>query len=307
MDKLTSMLAFTKVVTHGSFSEAARDMRLSRSAVSKYVIDLEVDLGAQLLNRTTRSVSATDHGQRYYERCLAILSEIEEAELVVSRHQIEPKGLLRVNAPMSFGTLHLGPAIGDFMDRYSEIQVELMLSDQQLDTVQEGFDLTIRIADLPASSLIGRKIVAAPRVLCASPDYLKRAGTPKHPKELRDHECLSYGYLATGLQWKLIAKHEEYSFNAPWTLCSNNGEILRDAAMSGRGIALLPLFIIEPQLLDGSLRRVLSKYHAPEMSIYALYPQTRYVPPKVRAFIDFLVERFARRDTKGAPYGNQGS
>lgn len=297
MDKLTSMLAFTKVITHGSFSEAARDMRLSRSAVSKYVIDLEADLGTQLLNRTTRSVSPTDHGQRYYERCLAILSEIEEAELIVSRHQVEPRGLLRVNAPMSFGTLHLGRAISEFMGRYPAIQVELMLSDQQLDTVQEGFDLTIRIADLPASSLIGRKITPAPRVLCASPDYLKRAGAPKHPADLRNHECLSYGYLATGLQWKLVAKDEEHSINAPWTLCSNNGEVLRDAAVSGRGITLLPLFIIEPQLQDGSLRRVLSKYQAPELSIYALYPQTRYVPPKVRVFIDFLVEKFSQRAT----------
>jgi len=294
MDKLTSMRAFTKVVSHGSFSEAARDMRLSRSAVSKYVIDLETELGVQLLNRTTRSASPTDHGQRYYERCLAILSEIDDAEAAVSQLQAEPRGMLRVNAPMSFGTLHLGPAIGAFMGRYPELQIHLILSDQQLDPVQEGFDVTIRIADLPASSLIARKIAPAPRVFCASPDYLKRAGTPKHPKDLRDHECLAYGHLATGMQWKLTGKDGDHWIPVQWKLCTNNAEVLRDAAVSGRGIALLPTFLAHAELQDGRLRRVLSGYRAPELSVYALYPPTRHVPVKVRVFIDFLVARFSR-------------
>jgi DNA-binding transcriptional LysR family regulator len=295
MDKLASMRAFTKVVSHGSFSEAAREMRLSRSAISKYVIDLEAELGVQLLNRTTRSASPTDNGRLYYERCLAILSEIEEADLAVSHLQAEPRGLLRVNAPMSFGTLHLGRAVAEFMQRCPELQIELLLSDQQLDTVQEGFDVTIRIADLPASSLIARKIVAARRVLCASPGYLQQRGTPRHPRDLRDHACLSYGNLATGAQWKLTGKDGDHWLQVPWRLCSNNAEILRDAAVGGRGIALLPTFIAHRQLEDGSLRSVLSKYQAPELSVFALYPPTRYVPVKVRAFIDFLVERFAGR------------
>src|SRR5215510_12325842 len=144
MDKLTSMRAFTRVVAHGSLSEAARELRLSRSAISKYVIDLEAELGVQLLNRTTRSASPTDNGRRYYERCLAILSEIDEADLEASQEQAVPRGLLRVNAPMSFGTLHLGRAVAEFMERCPELRIELLLSDQQLDTVQEGFDLTIR-------------------------------------------------------------------------------------------------------------------------------------------------------------------
>src|SRR5262245_8063555 len=191
MDKLTSIRAFTRVVQHGSFAAAAREMQLSRSVVSKYVIELEQELGVQLLSRTTRSVTPTENGQAYYERCIAILSDLEEADLAVTRLQSEPRGLLRVNAPMSFGTLHLGRAVADFMAKYPELQIQLVLSDQLIDPVQEGFDVTLRISDLPTSSLIARKIAPALRVICAAPAYLKRRGTPKHPDELSKHDCLA--------------------------------------------------------------------------------------------------------------------
>jgi DNA-binding transcriptional LysR family regulator len=291
------MRAFTKVVARGSYSEAAREMRLSRSAVSKYIIDLEEELGVQLLNRTTRSASPTDNGRLYYDRCLAILAEIEEADLAVSQLQASPRGMLHVNAPMSFGTLHLAKAVAEFMERYPELQIQLILSDQELDTVQEGFDVTIRIADLPASSLIARKIVPAGRILCASPAYLRRRGTPKHPKDLCDHECLSYGHLATGTQWKLTGKDGDHWLQVPWKLCTNNAEVLRDAAVAGRGIALLPTFIASKELHSGGLRAILTKWHAPELAVYAIYPSTRHLSVKVRVFIDFLVERFG-----GKPY-----
>lgn len=297
MDKLISMRAFTKVVGHGSYSEAAREMRLSRSAVSKYIIDLEEDLGVQLLTRTTRSASPTDNGRLYYDRCLAIFSDIEEADIAVSQLQATPKGMLHVNAPMSFGTLHLGSAVAEFMERYPDLQIQLILSDQQLDTVQEGFDVTIRIADLPASSMIARKIVPADRLLCASPTYLKQRGTPKHPKDLRDHACLTYGHLATGTQWKFTGKDGDHWLQVPWTLCTNNAEILRDAAVADRGIALLPTFIAGKELQSGSLRAILTKWHAPALTVYAIYPPTRHLSVKVRIFIDFLVERFG-----GKPY-----
>jgi DNA-binding transcriptional LysR family regulator len=304
MDKLISMRIFTRVVANGSFSEAAREMRLSRSAVSKYIIDLEEELGVQLLNRTTRSASPTDNGRLYYDRCLAILSEIDEAELAVSHLQAEPRGTLHVNAPMSFGTLHLGCAVAEFMQRYPKLQIRLILSDQQLDTVQEGFDVTIRIADLPASSLIARKIVPARRALCASPTYLKLRGTPKHPKDLRDHDCLTYGHLATGMQWKFTGKDGDHWLQVPWKLCTNNAEVLRDAAVAGHGLALLPTFIAGVELRTGKLHSVLAKYRAPELTVYALYPPTRHLSVKVRFFIDFLVERFG-----GKPYwdGSTGS
>src|SRR3954464_7131072 len=203
MDKISSMRAFVKVVEHGSFSEAARSLRMSRSAVSKYVIDLERELGAQLLNRTTRSAAPTENGRAYYERAVAILADLEEADLAVARLHAEPRGLLRINAPMSFGTLHLGPALAEFMEKYPELQIQLTLSDEQIDAVQEGFDVTLPIAELASSSLIARRLVGVQRVFCASPEYIKRRGAPEHPKELKEHDCLTYGFLATGNQWKL--------------------------------------------------------------------------------------------------------
>jgi DNA-binding transcriptional LysR family regulator len=295
MDKLQSMRAFAKVVQHGSFAAAARDMRLSRSAVSKYVIDLEQDLGTQLLLRTTRSASPTENGQLYFERCVSILSDIEEADVAVSRLSAEPRGILRVNAPMSFGTLHLGRAIADFMEKYPDLRIQLVLSDQQLDPVQEGFDITLRIADLQASSLIARKIGPVNRVVCASPDYLKQYGVPKHPNDLREHACLAYGHLATGNQWRLSGADGDHSIHISWRLCADNGEVLRDAAVKGRGIVLLPTFIVGADLQQGRLVTILSDYHAPPISLYAIYPETRHLSVKVRVFIDFLLERFGGR------------
>jgi DNA-binding transcriptional LysR family regulator len=295
MDKLASMKAFTRVVQHRSFAAAARELHLSRSAVSKHVIDLEQELGAQLLSRTTRTVTPTENGLAYYERCIAILSDLEEADLAVARSHSEPRGLLRVNAPMSFGTLHLGRAIADFMEKYPELQIQLILSDQLIDPVQEGFDVTLRIADLAPSSMIARKIAPALRVICAAPSYLARRGTPQHPDELREHDCLSYGHLATGHQWKLTGPDGDHWIPVRWTLCTNNAEVLRDAAVRGRGIALLPTFIVGADLQAGRLRTILSEYKAPEIAICAIYPETRHLSVKVRAFIDFLVERFGGR------------
>ncbi len=295
MDKLTSIRALTKVVQHGGFAAAAREMRLSRSAVSKYVIELEQALGVQLLNRTTRSASPTVNGQAYYERCVALLADLDEADLAVSSAQAEPRGTLRVNAPMSFGTLHLGRAIGAFMERHPDLHIQLILSDEFVDPVQEGFDVTLRIADPPSSSLIARRIAPAHRVVCASPSYLKRRGIPAHPTALRDHDCLTYGHLATGNQWKLTGADGDHWIAIPWTLCTNNAEVLRDAAVAGRGIALLPTFIAGADLQTGRLTSILADYKAPETSIYVIYPPTRHLSAKVRVFIDFLVERFAGR------------
>ena len=174
----------------------------------------------------------------------------------MSQLQATPRGLLRVNAPMSFGTLQLGPAIADFMALYPELQIQLLLSDDQVDPMQGGYDVTLRIADLESSSLIARKIMAIDRVICASPAYLDRHGAPAHPADLRDHAMLTYGYLLTGNQWKLTGKDGEHWIQPNWTLCANNAEVLRDAAIKGRGIALLPAFIAQQALRDGALRGV---------------------------------------------------
>jgi len=293
MDKLVSLRAFVKVVELGSFSEAGRQLRLSRSAVSKYVGELEHSLGVQLLNRTTRHAAPNENGQAYFERALGILAEIDAADQAVSHLQSTPRGLLRVNAPMSFGTLKLGPAIADFMEQNPELRIQLVLSDEQVDPVQGGFDVTLRIADLESSSLIARKIVAVERIICAAPSYLSRHGVPNHPSELRDHAALTYGFLLTGNQWKLTgADGRDHWINPAWQLCANNAEVLRDAAIKGRGIALLPEFIAGAALRASELRSVLDDYKAPPLALYAIYPPTQHLAVKVRLFIDFLVERF---------------
>ncbi|MEW6643965.1 MAG: LysR substrate-binding domain-containing protein [Pseudomonadota bacterium] len=293
MDKLEGLRAFVKVVELGSFSEAGRSLRLSRSAVSKYIADLENDLGVQLLNRTTRHVSPTENGQAYFERVLGVLGDLDAADQAVADLQATPRGLLRVNAPMSFGTLQLGPAIADFMVRYPDLRIQLALSDQQVDPVQDGLDVTLRIADLEASSLIARKIMPIDRAVCASPDYLEKHGVPRHPGDLREHNCLTYGYLSTGNQWKLSGADGDHWIQPPWTLCVNNAEVLRDAAIGGRGVVLLPTFIADAALRSGELQMVLPDYSAPPLTLYAIYPPTRHLALKVRLFIDFLVERFS--------------
>jgi DNA-binding transcriptional LysR family regulator len=292
MDKLASLRAFVKVVELGSFSEAGRQLRLSRSAVSKYVGDLEQSLGVQLLNRTTRHASPNENGQAYFERALGVLAELDAADRAVTQLQATPRGLLRVNAPMSFGTMQLGPAIADFMEQYPELQIQLVFNDEQVDPVQDGFDVTLRIADLESSSLIARKIVAIDRQLCASPSYLEKHGTPTHPDELRSHTLLTYGFLLTGNQWKLTGKDGDHWIQPRWTLCANNAEVLRDAAIKDRGIALLPTFIAGAALRDGRLVSFLSTYKAPPLTLYAIYAPTRHLAVKVRLFIDFLVARF---------------
>lgn len=292
MDKLASLRAFTKVVELGSFSEAGRALRLSRSAISKYINDLENELGVQLLNRTTRQVSPTENGQVYFERAIGVLSELDAADQAVTHLQATPRGLLRVNAPMSFGTLQLGPAIADFMERYPELRIQLVLSDAQVDPVQDGLDVTLRIAELESSSLIARKILPIDRVVAASPGYFERHGTPKHPSDLRDHNCLAYGFLTTGNQWKLTGQDGDHWIQPRWTLCVNNAEVLRDAAINARGIAVLPVFIASDALNDGRLKTCLTDYRPPQLALYAIYPPTQHLAVKVRLFIDFLVERF---------------
>ena len=174
--------------------------------------------------------------------------------------------------------------------------MQLTLSDEQIDAVQEGFDVTLRIAELASSSLIARRLLGIARVFCASPEYIERRGVPEYPKDLKNHDCLTYGFLATGNQWKLIGPDGEHSVPVSWRLCANNAEVLKHAALGGRGIALLPTFIAGSALTSGMLIPVLEKYQAPEIALYAIYPPTRHLSSKVRLFIDFLVKRFGERN-----------
>ncbi len=293
MNKLEAMKAYVQVVQAGGFAAAAREMEMTRSAVNKLVAQLEDHLGVQLLHRTTRQVSPTEAGEAYYQRCLGILADIDEAEAAMSHLQANPTGSLRVNAPMSFGTLHLGPAIIDFMTQYPDIQVQLTLNDRFVDPIEEGFDLTVRIAQPdPSSPYITHTLTPAHRVLCASPSYLVTYGTPMHPADLKHHRCLHYGYLASGNQWKLMGSDGEHSIKVKGILCSNNAEILRDAAVRGLGIALLPTFMAGAHLRQGQLQHVLPNYQAPDIMIMAIYPPNRYLSAKVQLLTDYLKHTF---------------
>lgn len=293
MDRFESLTAFTRVVEKGGFAAAARDLGLTRSAVNKHVLALEDRLGARLFNRTTRQVSPTEAGLAYYERCVAILADLSEADEAVAALDATPRGTLRVNAPMSFGTLHLGAATAEFMTAYPDIRVELILNDRFIDPVEEGFDLTVRIAELADSSLVARRIAPVRRVLCASPDFLDTHGPITRPADLRDLPCLHYGNMAGGNRWRLSGPDGDHDIRVTGPVCSNNGEVLMQAALRGLGIALLPTFIVGPALRRDRLETVLAGYEPPPVSVHAVYPPNRRLAAKVRVFIDFLVGRFA--------------
>ncbi|MBN9276404.1 MAG: LysR family transcriptional regulator [Hyphomicrobium sp.] len=296
MDKLEAMNAFAKVVALGSYAEAGRALGLTRSAVSKAVMELEQLLGARLLDRTTRRVNPTEAGLSYYERCLDILSRIEETELQVSRLHDEPKGLLRVNAPMSFGTLYLGEAIAAFMAAYPDLNVELTLNDRFIDPVEEGVDVTIRIAARADSSLIARKIARTRRVVVASPAYLAAHGTPATPEDLTNHRWLGYAPGMSLQRWSYEkADGTSGSVALKCALSSNNGHILRNAALAGQGITELPTFLVGCDIAAGALTVALPTHSRSELGIYALYTPNRYLAAKTRVFIDFLVARIGPR------------
>ena len=297
MDRLDSLRAFTKVVEAGGFAAAARGMGLSRSVVNRAVIKLENELGAQLLRRSTRRVTATDTGLAFYDRCMRVLDELDEAVSAVTELQERAAGKLRVNAPMSFGTLHLSAIAAAYMAAYPDVRVELVLNDRFVDPLEEGFDVTVRVGrPTISSSLIVREIAPSRRVLCASPGYLREHGEPRHPSALKHHRCLHYGYLESGNQWRLAgADGIARSYALDCVMWCNNGEVLRNAAVADQGIALLPSFIAGEPLQDGLLRTVLAAYSPPETVVCALYPRHRHLSAKVRLFVDFLQRRLGAR------------
>jgi DNA-binding transcriptional LysR family regulator len=292
MDKLGAMNAFAKVVALGSFAEAARALGTTRSAASKAVIELEHVLGARLLDRTTRRVRPTEAGLAYYERCLDIVARVEETELEVARLHGEPRGVLRLNGPASFGALHLAPAVAEFMGLNPKLRVELTLTDRLIDPIEEGADVTIRIAELTDSSLIAKKLAPARRAFVASPDYVASRGEPLAPDDLARHACLTYGHTTALQRWKIVRGGEAASVPVDSVLCSNSGDALRSAALAGRGIAFLPTFLVGPDIEAGRLRTVLDRFPQPALGVHALYASNRYLAAKTRAFIDFLAGRF---------------
>lgn len=296
MDQIQSMRAFTKVVEMNGFAAAAREMRLSRSVVNKAVIALENELGTQLLRRSTRKVTPTETGLAFYERCLQILSDLDEALASVTELQERPTGNLRMNAPMTFGTRHLAPVVGAFMSEHPDVHIEVILNDRFVDPIEEGFDITLRISEpVYMTSLISREIAPIRRVLCASPGYLDAQREPADPRELKDHRCLQYGYSGTTTQWRLNGPAGERNYAISCALWSNNGEILKSAALADQGIALLPTFIVGDALQEGTLRTVLTEYAPSSLTLSALYPRNRHLSAKIRLFVELLERRFSGR------------
>ncbi|QZD72688.1 LysR family transcriptional regulator [Pseudomonas sp. 3-2] len=293
MDRIECMRAFVVTVGENGFAAAARAMDVPRSKVSKQIQALEEAIGVQLLQRTTRSLHLTEAGAEYFEAAREVIAALDEAEQRARDGVGELRGVLRVNAPMSFGLRRLGKLIPLFHEQHPNIELQLVLSDQQVDPVRGGFDVTIRIASLPDSTMIARQLAPAPRIMVASPVYLERAGTPQSPQDLRSHQCLNYGYLQSGVSLQLCNGKETQRVNVTGPLHANNGDLLAQAAEAGMGIALLPDFIVEEALAAGRLVPVLCEWQAPAITINAVYSSARRVPQKTRAFIEFLVGQLA--------------
>ena len=297
MGQFENMMTFTRIVDAGSISRAADQLNVAKSVVSRRLMDLEGRLDVQLMNRTTRKSSLTEAGQSYYQRATQILADLSELNAVTSNAKVLLQGELRIALPLSFGLQHLVPTITEFSDLHPDLVMNLDFSDRQIDLVEDGFDVAIRIADLKDSSHIARKLAPIHHILCAGPDYLKKHPAPKSPKHLKDHDILQY-ISNSGMPWTFTSpKGQKTQVRLPSKISSNNGDFLKAAAIAGQGIARLPTFMTYQELKNGTLQRVLTDYTLPTFNAYALYPQTRHLSGRVRAFIDFLTEKF-----KDEPY-----
>ncbi|SUA99833.1 D-malate degradation protein R [Pannonibacter phragmitetus] len=300
MSNLTDMEIFARVVTAGSMSAAGREMGLSPAVVSKRIRRLEDKLGTRLLQRTTRQIALTEAGHGFYDRVLAILASVEEAETFVTRGSAQARGTLKVSAPTSFGRMHVAPYLARFLEANPDLYVSLDLSDEFADIVGDGYDLAIRIAELSDSSLVARRLAPVHRVLCAAPSYIERHGEPKSIDDLVENHVR----VAAAAQdpWRLMGPRglEIVKTDAP--LRTNSSEVVREAVLSGVGIALRSTWDVGPELRDGKLKIVLPQYRASkDVGLHAVYPTRRFLPAKVRVFIDFLAQLYGPQ-----PYWDEG-
>ena len=292
MENLADIAVFVKVVEKGSFTKAADELELSKAVVSKYLTRLEERLGTRLLHRTTRRLALTEAGSALFEQSRLALERIDEAQAALARFQSAPRGRLVVSAPTAFGILQLGCVLPEFLASHPGITLDIRLDDRFVNLVAEGFDLAIRIGRLTDSTLVARKLAPSRQVVVASPAYLKAHGAPKTPEELASHNCFVYTLTARGNVWHFRKDGEEVRVPVTGNLRLNNGLLERDAAERGAGIAMLPTFYVGPLIAAGKLVVLLPDWKPLELGIYAVYPQTQHVAPKVRAFVDFLVGHF---------------
>lgn len=291
IDMMKAMQAFVAVVDKGNFVSAAEMLDTSTAAISRQISGLESHLGARLLHRTTRRLSLTDSGQEFYSRSQAILNDVAEAEAIVGEQVLQPKGTLRISAPLSYGIHRLGPLLTGFRQRYPELQLDIDLSDRVVDLANEGIDVALRISRSLTSQLIARKLHDIPMVVCASPAYLKKRGTPQTPEDLSEHEILNYSYLSTGDNWSFTDKHgDEITIRVHPQVHATNGDILKMLALTNGGIICQPAFILDKELQNGTLIPLLEEWSMESFSLYALYLSRKHLSAKVRAFIDYMVE-----------------
>jgi DNA-binding transcriptional LysR family regulator len=292
MRDLNDMVTFARVVEAKSFSKAAQRMGASKSRVSKAIAKLERSLHARLLNRSTRGLSLTEVGAAFYEHCSRIDAEVQRAVEVVGQLHSEPRGVLKLTAPVAFGTLHVAPALPEILARHPHLAIDMTITDRMVDLVEEGYDVAIRIVREPDLNLVARKLAPVRRVACATPEYFKRRGVPKTPQDLKRHNCLHYTYFSAQGEWHFKGPEGEISVPVSGDLRINDDEALSQAVLGGLGVALLPTFIIGKEVQSGALQAVLADYVPLERHIYAVHLPSIHLPPKVRAFIDFLRTRF---------------
>lgn len=290
MDRFESMEVFISVVELGSFTATANAFRISPSMVTKHINSLEKRLGSTLLTRTTRRLHLTEIGRNYFESCKAIIGQINSAEAGAEILRGVPKGLLKVSAPIWFGTAPLTSIISDYLIEYPEVSVELSLSDRFVDIIDEGFDVAIRIGELDDSSYVARKLTHFEMVVCASPAYIEKYGAPKNPEELKDHHCLSFTNWKSDGGWKVLNKNLNSKMNGRSRFDSNNGQALLEAALKGLGLILMPKVLLEQNLKDGSLIEVLHKFHPTPRPVNAVYPKERQTTPRLATFVDYLIK-----------------
>lgn len=290
MDKFVEMHAFVTVVDAGSFVNAAETLDISKAGISRLVSDLEARLGLRLLQRTTRKLSLTAEGEVFYHRCTEVLKAIENAEGEVTARGGEAVGLVRVNVPVSFGMTYLAPLWPLFMELHPQVVLDVTLSDRVVDLVDEACDLAVRIARLPNSTLVSRKLASTRLTLCGSPEYLRRHGIPEHPLELSQHAVIAYTLLAMGDQWQFEGAEGPVTVKVKPRMRSNSGDTCCVAAVSGQGLVLEPTFLVGPYLRTGELVEVMPHYRSIDLGVYAVYPTRKYVPPKVRALSEFLAQ-----------------
>lgn len=288
----STLQTFVAVVELGTLSRAAERLETTAGAVSRRIAALEERLGLRLLNRTTRRLSLTESGERYYEDVVAILKALEEAEDRVTHLSDAPRGNLRVAAPLSFGVRALAPLLPGFVALYPNLRVSIDLDDRLVDILGSGADLALRIGPLEDSTLVARRICDYRRVVCAAPSYLERRGEPATPQDLMGHDCLHYSNIALKEEWSFgVGQGVVQTVEVKGPLCANNGDLLCQVAVAGMGICALPEFIAAEDLASGRLRAILTGFEAPTLTLWALWPSRRFVPAKVRVFVDYLASR----------------